>query len=76
MEEQLRSHPSRAFGLDCDSELDELSDEEDPEQQLRAELADRSAMVDAVQGALECRVVRERDGHGGHPNTVLHATKG
>ena len=68
--------PGRGFGLDYDSELDELSDAEDPEQQLRAELADRSAMVQAVQGALECRQIRERDGRGGDPNAVLHATKG
>ena len=68
--------PGRGCGLDYDSELDELSDAEDPEQQLRAELADRSAMVQAVQGALECRQIRERDGRGGDPNAVLHATKG
>ena len=67
--------PGRGICLDYDPEMDEASDAEDPEQQLRAELADRSAMVDAVQGALECRL-RERDGNGGHPNTVLHATKG
>ena len=67
--------PGRGICLDYDPEMDEASDAEDPEQQLRAELADRSAMVDAVQGALECRL-RERDGDGGHPNTVLHATKG
>ena len=45
---------SRNICLDWDPELDELSDAEDPEQQLRAELADRSAMIQAVQGALEC----------------------
>ena len=67
--------PGRSICLDYDPEMDEPSDAEDPEQQLRAELADRSAMVEAVQGALECRL-RERDGDGGHPNTVLHATKG
>ena len=43
-------------------EMDEPSDAEDPEQQLRAtvdalraEAADQQAMVQAVQGALECR---------------------
>ena len=45
---------SQSIGLSSDPELDELSDAEDPEQQLRAELADRSAMIGAVQGALEC----------------------
>ncbi len=50
-----------------DPELDELSDVEDPEQQLRAELArahgeltDRSAMIEAVQGALQCRQKRAK----------------
>ena len=66
--------PVRGFGLDYDSELDELSDAEDPDQQIRAELtnknamikaaqgelADRSAMIEAVQGALECRPTRAR----------------
>ena len=43
-------------------EMDEPSDAEEPEQQLRAtvdalraEAADQLAMVQAVQGALECR---------------------
>ena len=61
---------SRAICTDLDPELDELSDAEDPEQQLRAELAasraelaDRSAMIEAVQGALECcRKNRRRGG--------------
>ena len=51
------------FCLETDSENgDEPSDTEDPEQQLRAtvdalraEAADQRAMVEAVQGALECR---------------------
>ena len=65
---------SRDICLASDPELDELSDAEDPEQQLRAELtnknamikaaqgelADRSAMIEAVQGALECRRKRAR----------------
>ena len=46
--------PGRDICLNYDSEMDEASDAEDPEQQLRAELADRSAMLEAVQGALEC----------------------
>ena len=45
---------SRNICLDWNPELDELSDADDPEQQLRAELSDRSAMIQAVQGALEC----------------------
>ena len=64
-----REPGSRAICLDYSSELDEESDEDDPEQQLCAklskahgelaaahgELADRSAMIEAVQGALQCR---------------------
>ena len=68
--------PSRDICLDYDPEMDEASDAEDPEQQLRNELADRSALIEAVNGALECRRVRKRDGDGGRPNTVLLATKG
>ena len=68
--------PSRDICMDYDPELDEESDAEDPEQQLRNELADRSAMIEAVSGALDCRRVRKRDGRGGDSNTVLHATKG
>ena len=68
--------PSRDICLDYDPEMDEESDAEDPEQQLRNELADRSALIEAVNGALECRRVRKRDGDGGRPNTVLLATKG
>ena len=45
------------FYLGWDSEMDEPSDAEDPEQQLRAAAADQSAMVQAVQGAGECRKV-------------------
>ena len=56
---------SRNICLASDPELDELSDAEDPEQQLRAELADRSAMIEAVQGALECLQTRARDKRGG-----------
>ena len=67
---------TRDICLDHDPELDEESDAEDPEQQLRNELADRSAMIEAISGALECRRVMKRDGDGGRPNTVLHATKG
>ncbi len=68
--------PSRDICLDYDPEMDEESDAEDPEQQLRNELADRSALIEAVNGALECRRVRKRDGDSGCPNTVLLATKG
>ena len=45
------------FYLGTDSEMDEASDVSDPEQELRAAAADQSAMVQAVQGALECRGV-------------------
>ena len=45
------------FWLGTDSEMDEESDVSDPEQELRAAAADQSAMVQAVQGALECRGV-------------------
>ncbi len=67
---------TRDICLDHDPELDEESDASDPEQQLRNELADRSAMIEAVNGALECRRVRKRDGNGCRANTVLHASKG
>ena len=57
---------SQSISLYTDPELDEPSDAEDPEQQLRAELADcraeladRSTMIEAVQGALECRRARK-----------------
>ena len=53
---------SRNICLDWNPELDELSDAEDPEQQLRAELADRSAMIQAVQGALECLQAKPENG--------------
>ena len=50
------------FFLGLDAELDEASEDEDPEQKqratiegLRAEAADQSTMLQAVQGALECR---------------------
>ncbi len=66
---------SQSIGLRSDPELDELSDAEDPEQQLRAELADRSAMIQAVQGALEClqtkaRNRRDSNDHGGNDHTA------
>ena len=61
LSQQYRGVFSQSIGLCSDPELDELSDAEDPEQQLRAELADcraeladRSAMLEAVQGALQC----------------------
>ena len=72
---QYRPLFSRSIGLASDPELDELSDAEDPEQQLRAELADRSAMIEAVQGALECLQTKARDrrgsnDHGGNDHTA------
>ena len=52
------------FFLGFQASMDEPSDVEDPEQQLRAtvdslsaEAVDQSAMVQAVQGALDCRGV-------------------
>ena len=50
------------FFLDQDASLDEPSDAEDPEEELRAtvaglraEAADQRSLAQAVQGALECR---------------------
>ena len=59
------------FCLETDSEdMDEPSDREEPDQQLRAtvdalraEAADQRAMVEAVQGALECRSGTRGSGH-------------
>ena len=52
------------FFLGLDADLDEPSDAEDPEEELRAtvdglraEAADQRSLVQAVQGALECRGV-------------------
>ena len=52
------------FFLGLDADLDEPSDAEDPEEELRAtvdglraEAADQRSLVQAVQGALECRSV-------------------
>ena len=52
------------FCLDQDASSDEPSDAEDPEDKLRAtvaglraEAADQRSLVQAVQGALECRGV-------------------
>ena len=67
----VRETGNANFFLGLDVDLDEPSDAEDPEQQLRAavdglraEVADqrtmlaaREALVQAVQGALECRGV-------------------
>ena len=71
-----QGHQSRDICLNYDSEMDEASDADDPEQQLRAELADRSALVEAVQGVLECRHTRESDGNGRHSDAVLPSEKG
>ena len=58
------------FWLGNDSFLDEPSDAEDPEQtllaanaSLRSEAADHSAMVQAVQGALECNQLQRELEH-------------
>ena len=59
------------FCLETDSEdMDEPSDKEEPDQQLRAtvdalrsEAADQRALVEAVQGALECRSGTKGNGH-------------
>ena len=68
--------PSRDICLNYDSEMDEASDADDPEQQLRAELADRSALVEAVQGVLECRHIKESDGDNRRSDAVLSSEKG
>ena len=72
-----RGRCSRAICTDLDPELDELSDAEDPEQQLRAELdncraepTDRSAMIAAVQGALECLQAKAADKRAGNDHTA------
>ena len=74
---QYRPLFSRSIGLASDPELDELSDAEDPEQQLRAELADcraeladRSAMIAAVQGALECLQAQAADKRASNDHTA------
>jgi hypothetical protein len=58
------THPNVFESLEESADLDEPSDTEDPEQQLRAtvdtlraEAADQSALVQAVQGALKSRGV-------------------
>ena len=61
---------SQSIPFCSDPELDELSDAEDPEQQLRAELADRSAMIEAVQGALECLQTKARYERGSNDHTA------
>ena len=71
-----QGHQSRDICLNYDSEMDEASDADDPEQQLRAELADRSALVEAVQGVLECRHIKESDGNGRRSDAVLPSEKG
>ena len=60
----IRETGNTAFWLGSDDELDEPSDADDPEEELRAavgglraEAADQMSMVQAVQGALECRGV-------------------
>ena len=71
LDEELEDRLVEAMGntnlwLGPDPEhMDEPSDAEDPEEQLRAtvdglraEASDRQAMVHAVQGALECREAR------------------
>ena len=77
--EQWQLCPAASAARNClnyDSEMDEASDAEDPEQQLRAELADRSALVEAVQGVLECRHIKESDGNGRHSDPMLPSEKG
>ena len=71
-----QGHQSRDICLNYDSEMDEASDADDPEQQLRAELADRSALVEAVQGVLECRHIKESDGDNRRSDAVLSSEKG
>ena len=61
----IRETGNTAFWLGSDDELDEPSDADDPEEKLRAaveglraEASDQRSMVQAVQGALECRCVQ------------------
>ena len=58
----LRETGNTGFWLGSDDELDEPSDADDPEETLRVEVAglraeasDRTSMVQAVEGALQCR---------------------
>ena len=57
----IRETGNTGFWLGSDDELDEPSDADDPEeklsaavQSLREEASDRTSMVQAVQGALQC----------------------
>ena len=60
----VRETGNTNFFLGMDVDLDEPSDADDPEEELRvtvkglrAEAADQRSLVQAVQGALECRSV-------------------
>ena len=69
LDEELKDRSVRETGnanffLGMDVDLDEPSDAEDPEEELRvtvkdlrAEAADQRSLVQVVQGALECRSV-------------------
>ena len=71
LQEELQDRPLEEMGnsnfwLGEDSSLDEPSDTEDPEDTLRnmvaglrAQAADQSTMVQAVQGALECHKLQK-----------------
>ena len=57
----IRETGNTSFWLGSDDELDEPSDADDPEETLRIEVAglraeasDRTSMVQAVEGALQC----------------------
>jgi hypothetical protein len=58
LEERLAEEDAPNFWLDYDTDMDESSGAEDPEAQLRQELADRQQLVQAVQGALEAQALR------------------
>ena len=58
----IRETGNTGFWLASDDELDEPSDADDPQETLRVEVAglrakasDRTSMVQAVEGALQCR---------------------
>jgi hypothetical protein len=58
LEERLAEEDAPDLWLDYDTDMDEDSGAEDPEAQLRQELADRQQLVQAVQGALEAQTLR------------------
>jgi hypothetical protein len=58
LEDRLAEEDAPNLWLDYDTDMDESSGAEDPEAQLRQELADRQQLVQAVQDALEAQALR------------------